>query len=81
MSNTMLDVFRGPSKKQIRTSKISVFIVLAGQMGNGLHFFFSSISRNKLVLIPEFSSNSRNKLVLIPVFSSNSRNKLVLIPV
>ena len=32
MSKTMLDVSRSPSKKQIRTSKISVFIVLAGQM-------------------------------------------------
>ena len=32
MSKTMLDVSRGPSKKQIRTSKISVFIVLAGQL-------------------------------------------------
>ena len=38
MSKTMLDVSRSPSKKQIRTSKISVFIVLAGQMRNSQHW-------------------------------------------
>ena len=37
-SKTMLDASRGPSKKQIRTSKISVFIVLAGQMRNSQHW-------------------------------------------
>ena len=38
MSKTMLDASRGPSKKQIRTTKISVFIVLAGQMRNSQHW-------------------------------------------
>ena len=37
-SKTMLDASRGPSKKQIRTSKLSVFIVLAGQMRNSQHW-------------------------------------------
>ena len=35
---TMLDISRSTSKKQIRTSKISVFVVLAGQLKNSRHW-------------------------------------------
>ena len=34
----MFDVSQSPSKKQIRTSKISVFIVSAGQLKNSQHW-------------------------------------------
>ena len=34
----MLDVSQSPSKKQIRTSKISVFIISAGQLKNSQHW-------------------------------------------
>ena len=37
MSKTMLDASRGPSKKQIRISKISVSIVLARKLKNSRH--------------------------------------------
>ena len=37
MSKTMLDASRGPSKAQIRTSKISDSIVLARKLKNSLH--------------------------------------------
>ena len=37
MSKTMLDASRGPSKEQIRTSKISDSIVLARKLKNSLH--------------------------------------------
>ena len=37
-TKTMLDVSQSPSKKQIRTSKISVYIVLAAQLKNSWHW-------------------------------------------